>query len=79
MGYRNDRECYDAMGNEATNLIVECPGAKHADEIVLLGAQYDTVFSTPGADDNASAVALLLEVSRLLRGGTSKGSATVLA
>lgn len=67
MGYTVDRESYDAEGDEATNLIVEQPGTKRADEIVLLGAHYDTVFCTPGADDNASAVAVMLEVSRLLR------------
>lgn len=67
MGYQNSRECYDAMGDEATNLVVEQTGHKRADEIILLGAHYDTVFSTPGADDNASAVAVLLEVSRLLK------------
>ncbi len=67
MGYDHSRECYDAMGDEVTNLIVERPGTKRADEIVLLGAHYDTVFSTPGADDNASAVAVLIETSRLLR------------
>ncbi len=67
MGYSVSQECYDALGNEATNLIVEQPGKRRADEIILLGAHYDTVFSTPGADDNASAVAVLLESSRLLR------------
>ncbi|MFN6129691.1 MAG: M28 family metallopeptidase [Planctomycetota bacterium] len=67
MGYSVSQECYDALGNEATNLIVEQPGKRWADEIILLGAHYDTVFSTPGADDNASAVAVLLEASRLLR------------
>ncbi|MDX1925958.1 MAG: M28 family metallopeptidase [Pirellulaceae bacterium] len=67
MGYESSRECYDALGDEATNLVVEQTGSKRADEIILLGAHYDTVFSTPGADDNASAVAVLLEVSRLLR------------
>ncbi len=67
MGFSNSRETYDALGDQATNLIVELPGTKRADEIVLLGAHYDTVYSTPGADDNASAVAVLLEVGRLLR------------
>ncbi|GAA5511047.1 M28 family metallopeptidase [Novipirellula caenicola] len=67
MGYTIQRETYDAEGDEATNLIVEQPGTKRAEEIVLLGAHYDTVFCTPGADDNASAVAVMLEVSRLLR------------
>jgi Zn-dependent M28 family amino/carboxypeptidase len=72
MGYTSTRECYDALGDEATNLIVERPGTKRASEIVLLGAHYDTVSSTPGADDNASAVAVLLEVSRLLREHTGR-------
>ena len=66
MGYLVSEETYDAIGDEATNLIVETPGSKRADEIVLLGAHYDTCGETPGADDNASAVAVLLEVSRLL-------------
>lgn len=70
MGYKSTRECFDALGDQATNLIVEVAGSKRADEIVVLGAHYDTVFSTPGADDNASAVAVLLEVGRLLSGVT---------
>jgi Zn-dependent M28 family amino/carboxypeptidase len=72
MGYSHSRECYDALGDQATNLIVEQHGNKRAEEIILLGAHYDTVYSTPGADDNASAVAVLLEVSRLLREHRSK-------
>jgi Zn-dependent M28 family amino/carboxypeptidase len=72
MGYKSSHECYDALGDQATNLIVEQSGTKRADEIILLGAHYDTVYSTPGADDNASAVAVLLEVSRLLREHPSK-------
>ena len=79
MGYRHTRECYDAMGDEATNLIVERSGTERPDEIVLLGAHYDTVFSTPGADDNASAVAVLIEVSRLLREYAGKRTARFVA
>lgn len=67
MGYAIERESYDAAGDEAINLVVEQKGTKRPKDIVLLGAHYDTVSSTPGADDNASAVAVLLEVSRLLR------------
>ena len=75
MGYSIAEETYDALGNVATNLIVEQPGNKRSHEIVLLGAHYDTVSTTPGADDNASAVAVLLEVSRLLK--DHAGSRTV--
>ncbi len=79
MGCSNNRECYDALGDEATNLIVEQPGKKRPDEIVLLGAHYDTVSTTPGADDNASAVAVMLEVSRLLREHTGGRTARYVA
>ncbi|MEL6108676.1 MAG: M28 family metallopeptidase [Planctomycetota bacterium] len=67
MGYDVTEETYDALGHEATNLIVEIPGGRRANEIMILGAHYDTVSITPGADDNASAVAVLLETSRMLR------------
>ena len=63
MGHAVHNDTYDALGADATNLIVEKPRTKRANEIVLLGAHYDTVLSTPGADDNASAVAVLLEVT----------------
>ncbi len=75
MGYDIAREPYDALGDLATNLVVEQTGTRRAREIVVLGAHYDTVPSTPGADDNASAVAVLLEVSRLLR--DYRGSRTI--
>ncbi|MFA5182998.1 MAG: M28 family peptidase [Syntrophales bacterium] len=50
-----------------TNIIVTIPGIAHPEETVLVGAHYDTVAETPGADDNASAVATLLEICRLLK------------
>lgn len=40
-----------------------CPGA-----VFVLGAHYDSQMHTPGADDDASGVAAVLEVARLLRG-----------
>jgi Zn-dependent M28 family amino/carboxypeptidase len=79
MGLSIREEPFDALGNEAINLIVEKTGSKRADEIVLLGAHYDTVHCTPGADDNASAVAVLLEVSRLLRHHTARRTARYVA
>jgi Zn-dependent M28 family amino/carboxypeptidase len=61
------RQTYPVNGQEAVNLIAQLDGRNRANEIVVLGAHYDTVAETPGADDNASAVAVLLEVARLLR------------
>ena len=61
------RERFDAGPMEVANLIVECTGTKRPDEVIILGAHYDTDPATPGADDNASAVAMLIEVVRMLR------------
>jgi Zn-dependent M28 family amino/carboxypeptidase len=79
MDYDVTEEPFDAIGVEARNLIVKKPGTSKADEIVLLGAHYDTVPTTPGADDNASAVAVLLEVSRLLKDHQARRTARYVA
>ncbi|MEM9020720.1 MAG: M20/M25/M40 family metallo-hydrolase [Planctomycetota bacterium] len=59
-------ELYPTPAGDAVNLIVEWPGSTKPQDIVLLGGHYDTVDATPGADDNASAVAGLLSVCRQL-------------
>jgi Zn-dependent M28 family amino/carboxypeptidase len=48
------------------NLIAEQPGTDRANEVLILGGHYDSVGSTPGADDNASAVAGVLEIAHQL-------------
>ncbi|MBM3225242.1 MAG: M28 family peptidase [Candidatus Tectomicrobia bacterium] len=53
-----------------TNVVMEQAGATHPQEMLILGAHYDTVRGSPGANDNASGVAALLEIARLLRGHT---------
>lgn len=50
-------------GVAADNLIAELPGTGGSDEIVVVGAHYDSVFGSPGADDNASGVAALLALA----------------
>ncbi len=49
------------------NVEVSIPGQTRADEIIVFGAHYDTVRGCPGADDNASGIAALLELARLVR------------
>jgi peptidase M28-like protein len=46
------------------NLVVERRGSTRADEIVVVGAHYDSVTGSPGANDNATGVAALLEIAR---------------
>ena len=53
------------QGVEGLNLILEVPGAE-AGPPALIGAHYDSVPGSPGADDNASGVAVMLELARLL-------------
>ena len=52
MGCEVRREEYEAQEHTATNLFIEQQGNSRPDEIVLLGAHYDTVFQSPGANDN---------------------------
>lgn len=69
-GYAVTRQIYSIGRQEVANVIAELPGNGRSHEIVVVGAHYDTIDttdSTPGADDNASAVAVMLEVARLLR------------
>ena len=58
---------YDHEGKRYNNIIVTLEGSSHREESVIIGAHYDTVSGTPGADDNASAVAVLLELCRDLK------------
>jgi Zn-dependent M28 family amino/carboxypeptidase len=50
------------------NLEVERPGAARAAEIVVVGAHYDTVLGSPGANDNGSGTAALLALARRFAG-----------
>lgn len=66
-GYSVNRQWYDAGGARCANLEIERPGGARKEEILLVGAHYDTVPGSPGANDNGSGVAALLEISRLFR------------
>jgi Zn-dependent M28 family amino/carboxypeptidase len=57
---------YDPVLQGAYDNIVATTGGAGGAPYLLLGAHYDSVPGTPGADDNASAVAVCLECARLL-------------
>jgi hypothetical protein len=67
LGYAVNRQSYLAQEVECANLEVSLPGQRWPDESMVVGAHYDTVYGSPGADDNASAVAALIEIARQLR------------
>lgn len=64
-GYLAQRQSYEVRGVQCANLEVTRPGTDPDAGILLLGAHYDSVKGSPGANDNASGVAALLEMSRL--------------
>jgi Zn-dependent M28 family amino/carboxypeptidase len=62
----------DFTVNQTTfaNVIITIGGQRFPDEIIVIGAHYDTVLGTPGADDNAGATAMLLEIAGFLADST---------
>ena len=68
LGYQVREQELTGFGRKVANLEAIIPGVSRPDEIVLVGAHYDTVRNSPGANDNGSGVAGLIEIARLLAG-----------
>ena len=51
---------------KARNILGEIPGTDKKDEVVMLGAHFDTWHASPNASDNTSGVAVMLEAIRIL-------------
>ena len=64
LGHDVEAQPVVADGVESHNLEVEIEGTSAPDEIIVIGAHYDTVPDTPGADDNASGTAVALDMLR---------------
>lgn len=67
-GYAVQRQRFEVGGHPCDNLEAERRGQR--DEIVVVGAHYDSVHGTMGADDNASGVASLLALARAFAGAS---------
>ncbi|VVC75758.1 Bacterial leucyl aminopeptidase [Aquicella siphonis] len=52
------------------NIIAEKRGHSKPEEVIIIGAHYDTVYGSPGADDNASGVAAVMLLAELLKDKT---------
>lgn len=55
------------------NVFVEVPAAGRSNEVVVLGAHYDSEFRSPGAVDNASGVALVWAVAQRISQTPNRG------
>ncbi len=71
-GYDVNRQTYSIKEKSASNIIAEIKGTNDPEEIVIIGAHYDSVLTSPGANDNASGVAALLELARLMKSSKPK-------
>jgi len=87
MGYEVIPQTYELEGVRSSNLEITRSGTRHKDDILLIGAHYDSVIGSLGANDNATGVAALKvipaaghnslsqspEYLRLLKGALCKG------
>ena len=71
-GYEPKSQWYRIGKTDCRNIECEIRGAERPGEVVIIGAHYDSVPGSPGADDNASGVAVILALARLFAGATPK-------
>ena len=67
-GYEVKRQEYDVFHVTCCNLEAEIRGAVRPEEIVVVGAHYDSAFGSPGANDNASGVGAAIVLARRFAG-----------
>lgn len=61
----------------AVNITGEIPGTDLKDQVVMIGAHFDTWHASPNASDNTSGVAVALEAARILRAIGAKPRRTI--
>jgi hypothetical protein len=73
-GHDVRRHGYEADGMTCHNLEAEVAGEERKEEIVVVGAHYDSVLGSPGANDNATGVAALLALARRFAPGEARAA-----
>jgi Zn-dependent M28 family amino/carboxypeptidase len=66
-GYTVKKHTFSIREKEYSNLEIEIRGRIAPSEIIIISAQYDTLPDSPGANNNGSGMAILFQLSRLLR------------
>jgi Zn-dependent M28 family amino/carboxypeptidase len=67
-GFAPSRQTYEISRLPVSNIEATLEGTSDGGEIVVVGAHYDTVGQCPGANDNGTGVAALLELARRFAG-----------
>jgi Zn-dependent M28 family amino/carboxypeptidase len=73
LGLRPERQAFGYRGRAFFNVVAELPGREAGLPPFLAGAHYDAAWGSPGADDNASAVAAMLVAAGALAGAALAG------
>lgn len=70
-GYEPEQQCFEhrlALGGKTCNVIAKLPGTENPELIYVVSSHFDSVGAGPGADDDTSGTAALLEAARMLSG-----------
>jgi Zn-dependent M28 family amino/carboxypeptidase len=62
---------------QVSNIVAEIPGSDLKDQVVMIGAHFDTWHASPNASDNTSGVAVALEAMRILKAVGAKPRRTI--
>ena len=62
---------------QANNVLGEIPGTELKDEVVMIGAHFDTWHASPNASDNTSGCAVALEAARILMAADARPRRTI--
>ena len=68
---------HDETRPNGFNLLGELPGTDLADEVVILGAHFDSTHASTGATDNAAGVAAMMEAARILQAVDARPRRTI--
>ena len=79
IGWEVKEDTFQWEGKSYKNIVAEKKGMTSPHRVFILGAHYDTVPGSPGADDNASAIAVLLEVARNIQTAPLEGTVRLIA
>jgi len=66
-GYESERHAYRAQGIDQENVFVTLPGTTSPELVYVVAAHFDAVRNSPGADDDATGMAVVFEAARVLR------------
>jgi hypothetical protein len=65
-GYPVNRQVFEVRGTDVRNIDTVLENHARDPEVIVVGAHYDSAQGTPGANDNATGTAALIELARLL-------------